>query len=355
MPRPNNITLSDVARETGVSKVTASHILNARSGGTSTVRVSENTRTRVLAAARAMGYRPNALARGLARRRTDTITLVMQSPAVFSGGSGFVSEMMHGVVQAANGAGFDLMLHTKAQPDTEADLRALLDGRSDGALVLRDCDDPVIAGLAERSHPLMLIFSRGGQAAPQAPFVDVDNVRGGQIATEYLLSLGHRRIAFLSGSPASAAVVDRRVGYGLALENAGLPVPPPASDPRMNYAGAAPDALIDLMRQPASLRPTAIFAWSDDVALRAINVLRTECGLCVPDHVSVVGFDGTEALCERSSPRLTSICQPIKEIAARAVVLLAAQINQSVEDYPQELFTPVLVVRDSCAPIKADM
>jgi LacI family transcriptional regulator len=347
------VTLSDIARETGVSKVTVSCILNDRSSS-STVRVSDSTRERVLAAARTMGYHPNALARGLARRRTDTVTLVMQSPNVFSGGSGFISEMMHGVVDAANAAGLDLMLHTRALPDADAEVRSLTDGRSDGALLLRDRDDPLIAALAERGHPSVLIFSRA-ESAPDAWYVDVDNVRGGRLATEHLIGLGHWRIAFLGGSPHSAAVADREAGYRAALADAGLPAPPPEWVLRMNYAGDG-DGLATLVRlfrdtlPPA--RPTALFAWSDDVALRALDALRADCGLRVPEDVSVVGFDGTAADGGRGAagPRLTTVRQPVQEIARCGVALLVACVNGEPVDNPQRLFDPSLVPRESSAP-----
>jgi len=350
MPRSQGVTLSDIARETGVSKVTVSYILNDRP---SNVRVSESTRERVLAMARTLGYRPNALARGLARRRTDTFTLVMQFPAVFSGGSGFLSELMYGVVHGANTIGFDLMLHTKTQPDPESELHSLLDGRSDGALLLRDRDDPIIAGLIEYGHPSVLIFSRT-QAVPDAWFVDVDNFCGGRLATEHLLALGHRRIAFIGGSRHSAAVIDREAGYRAALADAGLAAPTPEWNIGMNYSGdeAGIQELVSLFRDAlVSTRPTALFAWSDDVALRAMNALRAECGLRVPEEVSIVGFDGTEAICERSSsPRLTSVRQPIQEIAAEGVALLVASINGTPVERMQQIFAPTLVVRDSCAP-----
>lgn len=347
MRRSQGVTLSDIARETGVSKVTVSCILNDRSTGT--VRASEGTRQRVLAAARSMGYHPNGLARALARNRTDTLTLVMQSPSVFSGGSGFVGELMHGVVDAANSAGLDLMLHTKSLPDPDAEVRFLTDGRSDGALLLRDRDDPVAARLDERGHPCVSIFSRPADV-PGSWSVDCDNVAGARAAVEHLLGLGHRRIGFIAGSPRSAAAAGRQEGWAAALADAGI-----APDPRLvvpiYYAGGDFGELTRLMcGLPAAERPTALFAWSDDVAVRAVHVLHDACGLRVPDDVSVVGFDGTEAVCERGSvPRLTSVRQPIYDIAARGVALLVARIRGEEGVEPRVLFPPTLVVRASTA------
>src|SRR5205085_12223958 len=116
------VTLADIAARIGVSKVTVSYVLNGRE---THVRISDRTRERVLATAREMGYSPNAVARGLTRRRMDTLTLVMQSPNVFQGGSGFINALMHGVVEAANAVNYDLMLHTRAQPDDDAELRSV--------------------------------------------------------------------------------------------------------------------------------------------------------------------------------------------------------------------------------------
>src|ERR1051326_6495484 len=99
------ITIQDVAQRTGVSKVTVSYVLNGRETG---IRISDATRQRVLRAAKELGYHPNALARGLARRRTDTLALVMQTPRIFSGWSGFINALMRGTLDQANALGYDL-------------------------------------------------------------------------------------------------------------------------------------------------------------------------------------------------------------------------------------------------------
>ena len=134
------VTIKDVAARGGVSKTAVSYVLSGREAG---VRISIETRQRVLAAAQDLGYHPNALARGLARHQTDTLALVMQFPSVFSGWSGFTNELMHGATDAATALGFDLMLHTKALDTAVQDAAALTDGRADGALLLRDRDDPL--------------------------------------------------------------------------------------------------------------------------------------------------------------------------------------------------------------------
>lgn len=347
------VTLADIAQRTGVSKVTVSYVLNDRE--TTHVKISDSTRQRVLATANELGYHPNALARALTRCSTDTVTLVMQSPHVFRGGSGFMNELLHGVVETVNTKNFDLMLHTKQIADPDAETRSLTDGRSDGCLLLRDRDDPLAASLAKRGHPFVLLFAREC-SAPGAWFVDTDNQFGGRLAAEHLLSLGHRRMLFVAGPEGSVAAEDRRLGFARALGDAGLP-----SDTyrriQVNYGGGDYSELVRLMCElPPSERPTAIFAWSDDVAVGVMENLRRECNLRVPDDVSVVGFDGTKAVGEQGCvPTLTSIYQPIDTIAGRAAELLIASVRGETVSETELIFAPTLLRRDSCAPPRNPM
>ncbi len=342
------VTLADIAQHIGVSKVTVSYVLNDRE--TTLVKISDQTRQRVLTTARELGYHPNALARGLTGRSTDTVTLVMQSPDVFQGGSGFMNELLHGVVEAANTRDYDLMLHTKRIADPDAETRALTDGRSDGCLLLRDRDDPLAGSLARHNHPFVLLFARAC-SAEGAWFVDTDNRLGGRLAGEYLLRLGHRRILFVAGPEGSTAAEDRWLGFTQTLAEAGLPTDC-WGRVQINYGGGDYGELVRLMRDtPVPERPTAIFAWSDDVAVGVMESLRRDCGLNVPDDVSVVGFDGTKAVGEQGCvPRLTTVRQPIAAIAGRAVELLIASVRGDLVTEIELIFAPEMLARDSCAP-----
>ena len=115
----------------------------------------------------------------------------------------------------------------------------------------------------------------------------------------------------------------------------------------MTYAGSDFSPLIAMMSH--SDRPTAIFAWSDDVAVRAIRILQEQLGLRVPEDVSVLGFDGTQ-MCDHTTPRLSSVRQPVYEMAARGVETLAALLRGEALTETQTIFTPALVLRDSCGP-----
>ena len=335
----SGVTINDVADRVGVSKVTVSYVLNGRQTG---IRISDETRQRVIIAARDLGYHPNALARGLARRQTDTLALVMQYPAVFSGWSGFINELMHGGTDAASTLGFDLMLHTKSQPDLERDVAALTDGRADGALLLRDKDDPMASLLTARGFPFVQIFSRSCES--DACFVDCDNRTGARLAVDHLWAHGHRRIGHIAGSPCSWAAADRRAGYCQAMTAHGV-APDPLWECMVTHPGGDPGPLLQMMSGPQA--PTALFAWSDDVAVWAMRLLRERKALRIPEDVSVIGFDGTE-VGENMTPRLSTVRQPIYDMAAQGVELLVALVRGAPVVERHVVTSVQLTLRDTC-------
>ena len=332
-------TIKDVAKLAGVSKAAVSYVLNGRE---TSIKIAEETRQRIFAAARALNYHPNALARALSQKRTDTVALVMQFPAIFSGWSGFTLEMMRGAAETAVRLGFDLMLHTKEQTSLTDEVAALTDGRVDGALLLRDYDDPLASLLTDRGFPCVVIFGRS--EFPNVWYVDCDDFAGGRIATEYLINLGHRRILHLAGTPHSSAAADRRAGYRQAMADHGIQVPS-EWEIEVTHAGASYEPVEAALLGPEP--PTAVFAWSDEVAVRLMTLARG-LGLSIPEDLSVVGFDSTE-LCNHTNPPLTSVRQPIYEMAGRAFELLVQKIRNEPVETTQVIYTPVLDIRGSCA------
>ncbi|HEY0867767.1 MAG TPA: LacI family DNA-binding transcriptional regulator [Fimbriimonas sp.] len=333
-------TIEDVARMAGVGKVTVSYVLNGRS---ESARISSGTAEKVLNAARELNYRPNALARMLVTKQTQTLAVVFQYGDYFSAWSSFTNEVMRGVCEAAVASGYDLMLHTKPVANAECEADNLVDGRVEGALILRDQDDPTLKHLLDRDFPCVQFFTRSDD--PRAAWVDADNYAGGRMATRHLLELGHRRIAMLHGSPGSVASNDRYNGYRDALESAGIPLEP-------RFVLQAPE--LSSSFEPVQRmfegpeRPTAVFVWSDDTAFLVLDVLRS-MGLSVPNDVSVVGFDSLER-CETTHPPLTSVRQPVREMAVRATVLLTDLLRGKQPEQKQILYPLCLDLRSSTAP-----
>lgn len=333
-------TINDVARAASVGKVTVSYVLNGRAHE---VGISNETAERVVAIARSMDYRPNGVARMLARKRADAIAVVFQHPHFFSVTSAFLNEAMHGVCEGCVEMGLDVLLHTKPTDDPVAEANALSDGRVDGVLMLRDDGDPALSALIERRFPVVLFFSRTND--PRVSFVDCDNFMGGKLAGSHLASLGHRRFGMIGGSDNSVDSADRLYGFRSAVEAAGFSVPP-EHVARME----SPLSSAQEVRTMMSLddRPTALFVWSDDVAFECLKVLR-DLGLRVPGDVSIVGFDSTAA-CHRVDPPLTSIRQPIGQMARKATQILISLVGND-EAVPQQIvFPPLLDVRGSTSP-----
>lgn len=337
---PKRTTIEDVAKHAGVSKVTVSYVLNGRHRD---ARIATDTVERVLESARFLHYRPNALARMLLSRRTDSIGVVFQFADYFSSASNFTAEVMRGVCGACVSHGLDLLLHTKPVDSGEDEADALMDGRVDGLLMLRDADDPALIQVQERDFPVVLFFTRPGNGS--TPFVDADNYSGGRLATRHLIEQGHKRIAVLRGSAQSVSSNDRFNGYRDAMESAGLPIRPDHIC-TLESPNASPDCLFQMMQKPD--RPTALFVWSDDVAFAVLRWL-SDIGLSVPDDVSVVGYDSSVA-CDRSYPPLTSIRQPIFDMAYEATDMLARIIRRAPLERTQQLFPPTLDIRASTAP-----
>ncbi|MBI1334240.1 MAG: LacI family DNA-binding transcriptional regulator [Armatimonadetes bacterium] len=306
-------TIGDVARLAGVGKVTVSYVLNGRGEEN---RISKETQERIFAAARELEYRPSAVARSLVSKRANAISIVFQYANYFRAGSSFVNELMRGVCEECVDADINLILHTRSFDSVAEEADALMDGRTDGALILRDFDDPLLEVLHQRQFPIVTFFSHPNE--PSIPFVDADNVEGGITATQHMIELGHRHIGMVTGSPGSVASNDRCSGYQQALRQFEVEV-----NPSMIISSHAPgDFEENFATWFKTNNPTALVCWSDDIAFACIKIL-TKLGASVPDDVSVIGFDSSEE-CNRTTPPLTSMRQPIFDIARSAARTLIA-------------------------------
>jgi LacI family transcriptional regulator len=334
-------TLRDVALRAGVSKAAASYVLSGRK---TPLRIPTETQERIRAAARELGYHPNALARALVTKRTRTVALVRQHAEHLGVWQGFNDELIRSATQACLRADLDLMLRTRQASEPEAEAASLADGRCDGALVFRHLGDPLPDLLLQRNFPFVQLFSR--HPNPNVPWVACDNTAGGRRATEYLLELGHRQILHLSaGSAHSSAVIERAAGYREAMSSRGLE---PAIIPS-GWEWASDEEWAPVVQALKSTdRPTAVFAWYDGLALRVLRTARA-LGLRVPEDLSIIGFDSS-VMCAQVDPPLTSVRQPVDEIVGTAVERLVAQINGEPLGDLHRVIPPALDVRGSCGP-----
>ncbi|MCU0316816.1 MAG: LacI family transcriptional regulator [Fimbriimonadaceae bacterium] len=335
------VTIQDIAEKAGVGKVTVSYVLNGRADQ---ARISQSTKERILAVASELHYRPNAIGRMLSRKQADAIAIVFQYGGFFSSNSNFTMEVMRSVCAACVEAGVDVMLHTKPTGDPCEEANNLSDGRVDAVIMIRDEGDATHEALIERDFPAVLFFCRS--VVNRASYVVCDNFAGGKMAIQHLVGLGHKRIGMLKGAPKSVDSNDRFWGYRSGLVEANLTYDPTFVMP---FVGDEEDreAVRRLMLRED--RPTALFVWSDDVVPQLLQIVN-QLGLRVPEDLSIVGFDGTEAS-SQIVPPLTTIRQPIREIASLAV-RVALGLARGTETTSQIVLPPSLIIRGSTAAPK---
>lgn len=333
----------DVARGAGVSRDTASVVLN---GSRSNTRVSEATRQRVLDTADQLRYYPNALARGLLRRRMEIISVLFAAPIQPSIiDNPYAAGVLKGIIEAATHAGFNVMHHTQRWQGAHHSAASFRDRRSDGVVVLAPpAGSDVVSALVSLGLPVVVV---GTSDQPGAPSVDVENTLGARLAVEHLLALGHTRIAHLMGDAHFEHVQLRREGYRAALAEHGAEPPPHYVVPGFYRARDARENTAFLLRLPEP--PTAIFAGNDMLALWALEQAR-ELGVRVPEQLSIVGFDDV-ALASQVTPGLTTVRQPLAAMGEHATRLLLDQIAGEPVPARVHVVRPELVVRGTtCSP-----
>ncbi|MBP2702527.1 LacI family DNA-binding transcriptional regulator [Microbispora sp. RL4-1S] len=326
------VTMSDVARLAGVSTATVSRVVNGRYG------VSASTIAQVRSAIERLGYESSLVAASLRRSRTNVLGLVTHSF------QSYTAEVLKGVMEALAQSGYDLIVYanshlygTYSEGWERRHLTRLSGTLTDGCIVVTPW------GEVRSSTPVVVIDPVRDSTAPS---VTADNLAGATTVAEHLLSLGHRRIGFITGRPNLAAAWSREEGYRRALTEAGVPVDPALiGRGDFNPESAVPLARALLGRED---RPTAIFAASDGMALKVLEVA-AELGLNVPDDLSVVGFDNIPeaALAE---PGLTTVDQSMYRLGYEAARMLKGLVTGEWEESRRIVLPTRLVVRGSTAP-----
>jgi len=310
-------TISDIARLAGVSKSTVSRALN------DSPLIGEETRARIHAVAREHKFVMNASARRLSLKQSHVIGLMTHPYTAESSTTDmFMLEVMSGVSDALRTRGYDLLLiHADKHDDSWADAY-LETGRVDGFIVLSSsCTAGQIEDLVQLNAPFIM-WGRTAGSRRQCS-VSGDSFAGGKLATEHLLRIGRKRIAFLGGPASELEVADRFAGYEEALAEAGVKVDPAL----VAHGDYSPLSGQVVMRSLLERNPDldGVFVNSDLMAIAAMDAIR-ENGRSVPGDVAVVGYDDV-SLARFSNPPLTTIRQN-GPLAGR---LLAENLIQLVE------------------------
>jgi len=323
--------MEDVARDAGVSRALVSLVMRE------SPKVSDERRARVLEAAERLGYRPNAMARSLASRRTRTIGVLLndlQNP--------FFAEMTEGIFEAADELAYRLLIGTgRRQPAGERRaVDSFFEHRSDGLLLVSP-RLPLTQILAIGRTTPTVVVARPLRAT-HVDSITNDDLAGAALAVRHLAGLGHRRIAHIDGGRGAGAA-PRRTGYVREMQRLGL-------EPHLvpgEFTEAAGVRAAELLLQAGEL-PTAVFAANDLVAAGALDRFE-DAGLRIPADISIIGYDNT-FLAALHHMSLTTIDQPRPEIGRLALRTLVERIDGGRSQAVHHRVEPSLVVRATTAP-----
>ena len=337
-PGSRPATIEDVAKLAGVSIATVSRALR------SPEKVAESTRKKVTAAIARTGYTANAMAQNLRMQRSQMVLVLASAIA----DPNFAS-ILTGLEKAANDRGYGVLIgNTEGATGLEQNyLRFLSTGMADG-LILLTGHIPV-AG--EPQTPLTALPPIVATERPvdrvDISYVGVDDVASAKMATEYLISLGHRRIVFISGGPADVRSDLRHSGYQKGLMESAVSL----RDWRLEGDGSAESgrAAVERLFIKDDL-PTAFFCFNDNTAIGVISALQMR-GYRVPEDFSVLGFDDIP-FANNFTPGLTTIRQPRQHIGEKAMSLLLDRLANRTLSVQTHLLHGDLIVRESCAGVR---
>ncbi|MGC3980453.1 MAG: LacI family DNA-binding transcriptional regulator [Steroidobacteraceae bacterium] len=335
--KQEKLGIKEVAAETGFSIATVSRALQQPE------RVTSKTRKVIEDAVRRLGYKPNAQARNLRTAKTKLIIALVPDIS-----NPFYAEVIRGIEQVAHERRYSLLLgdtqHNVAREQAYADI---LEARQADGLITLIPHIPKI----RVDGPLPVVNACECVKDRAINSIGVDNVKGAVMAVDHLVSLGHRRIAFIAGPIDSPLTVDRKHGYDLALKKAGLKI-----DPDLTMSGnfsiesglSATEQLI-----ASKLKFSAIFCCNDEMAIGAIGALKAH-GLRIPQDVSVIGFDDIR-FARYCDPALTTVAQPKLQLGREATGMLLDILVNGHTTVVKKILPTDLIVRDSTGKCPASL
>lgn len=343
------VTISDVAREAGVSKATVSLVLNGRTG---TVTISDTTQATVRAVAQRLGYTPNQAARALASRRAYSITMLLGNL-----GNPFFLEIAAAAATATSLRDYQLNLVDASQPAAQLRvLEQLRGGGTDGIIITigqSSTRGPILdalRALTTQGMPVVLLLERSPDA--RIPAICVDNEAASYELTSHLLRQGHRRLAFIGlhgtepvanplGTPAL-----RYQGYRRALADAGITFDPAWLLETASATASSGREQMQLLLAQGPARPTAAICYNDLMAIGALSTCN-ERGVRIPSEMAVVGFGGIE-MGQFTCPPLTTVQHPRALLGQLAVHTVFNLVDGTPPAEIERIVPTELIVRSSC-------
>ncbi|HEX3048721.1 MAG TPA: LacI family DNA-binding transcriptional regulator [Bacillota bacterium] len=327
-------TIKDIAKEAGVAPSVVSRALNNKYG------VKESTKELIQKIAQRMDYHPNAAARSLVTRKTDTIGIMMADLS-----EPYYSQIIKGMEYVASLEGYTLLFSNSYESveHNRVMQKMVLAGRVDGLVI-------VGSNIQEKHFPLILLgqeipftLIERNLPDPRINCIWLDNVYGAYLVVKYLVEKGHRKIAHITGNTNYQVALDRIEGYQNALKEVGIPFSEELMVPGNFISQGGYEAMKELLRRRP--RCTAVFAASDSMAYAALQAI-SEAGLKVPDDIAVVGFDDLE-FSGFTNPPLTTIRQPRYEMGQKSMEVLVEILRGDEENGQKICLTPELVIRKS--------
>jgi len=330
--------IQDIANATGYSRTTVSKAFNDYND------ISDKAKKAIMAAAKEMGYHPNAQARGLKMRRSFTIGVILDELLGYGLSHPFFSNVIQSFRKAVEDSGYSMILisNNLGNSNINSYISHCNQLNVDGVFILcTDSEDPAIVELVQSSIPTVLF----DMPSDETPCVLSDHYQGAYEAVTYLHSLGHKKIAHIYGTELTFAGSERARGYRQAMKDLNLVVPKDYMVSGgyfdMKYAQNAMEELLKLTD-----RPTAVFASGDMMALGAAQVCDSH-GLKIPEDMSIIGFDNLQML-DWIKPALTTVAQDYDAIGEACCRLLTKIIDKKDSDKHHQVIPTKIVVRKSC-------
>lgn len=330
-------TIADVAAEAGFSPMTVSRVINGEKN------VREATRDAVRAAIGKLNYAPNLAARSLAGAEQIRIGMLYSNPS-----AAYLSRFLVGSLEQARMSHVQLVIEKcDSGQDVEDVIRELINSGVDGIILSPPlCDSEQILDIIEKSGTACVVVANWRPAGALS-VIQIDDIEAAAVMTRHIIKLGHKRIGFIHGSPDHKASHQRWLGFSAAMNAAGIDINPDYVAQGLFTYRSGLDAAEHLLNLPSP--PTAIFAANDDMAAATITVAHRR-HLDVPKDLTVCGFDDTD-FAQSIWPELTTIHQPIADMARAAVEMLVDQIRArrsgSAEEHDHRMLDFTFVRRES--------